>query len=80
MFKFKSEKIYKFVYNSGSGYCDTNKTMLLTACDPVQAVKTFNRMVGNKLYNIVEFTEVLHKTAKSEEKEIKNDKTRSEGA
>lgn len=59
MFNFnsKSEKIYKFVYKE---YGD-NRTMLLTACNPTQAVKKFNRMSGYKLYNIVEFTEVIPK-------------------
>ena len=69
MFKPKSEKIYKFIYETGSGYRDEKKTSLVTACNPVQAVKTFNRMAGDKLYNIIEFTEVIHKTDKSEEKE-----------
>jgi hypothetical protein len=37
------------------------KTMLLTACNPTQAVKKFNSMADNKLYDIVEFTEVIPK-------------------
>lgn len=59
MFKFnsKSEKIYKFVYIQ---YGD-KKTMLLTACNPTQAVKKFNTMTDNKLYDIAEFTEVIPK-------------------
>lgn len=62
MFKPKSEKIYKFVYETESGYRSDKKTILLTACTPVQAVKTFNRMTGDKLVNIVEFIEVVPKT------------------
>ena len=71
MFSFKSEKknekIYKFVYETGRGYGQEKKTMLLTACTPVEAVKKFNKMTGDKLYNIVEFTEVIHKTEESKE-------------
>lgn len=71
MFNFKSEKknekIYKFVYYTGSGYGREKKTMLLTACTPVQAVQKFNKMTDNKLYDIVEFTEVVHKTEESKE-------------
>lgn len=62
MFKLKSEKIYKFIYETESGYHSDKKTILLTARDPVQAAKTFNRMTGNKLFNIVEFTEFVCKT------------------
>lgn len=62
MFKSKSEKIYKFVYETEFGYNPNKKTILLTAYSPVQAVKTFNRMTGNKLVNIVEFIEVVSKT------------------
>ena len=62
MFKSKSEKIYKFVYENESGYCAQRKTILLTACTPVQAVKAFNRMAGDKLVNIIEFIEVVPKT------------------
>ena len=61
-FKPKDEKIYKFVYDTGSGYYSSSKTVLLTACDPVQAVKTFNKMVDNKAINITEFTEFKLKT------------------
>lgn len=63
MFKSNSEKIYKFVYENTSNYnLAKKKTILLTARTPVQAVKAFNRMAGNKLINIVEFTEVVSKT------------------
>jgi hypothetical protein len=62
MFKAKTEKIYKFVYETGEGYHSTKKTFLLTAHTPVQAVKMFNRMAGNKLVNIIEFVEVVPKT------------------
>lgn len=57
MFNFKSEKIYKFVYLQ---YGD-KKTALLTAYNPTQAIKKFNSMADNKLYDIVEFTEVVPK-------------------
>lgn len=71
MFNFKSEKktekIYKFVYETGHGYSLEKKTMLLTACTPVQAVQKFNKMTDNKLVNIVEFTEVVHKTEESKD-------------
>ena len=67
MFKSNSEKIYKFVYENASDYRPTKKTTLLTARTPVQAVKTFNRMAGNKLVNIVEFTEVVSKTGESKQ-------------
>lgn len=61
MFNFnsKSEKIYKFVYETKSSYYNNQKTMLLTASSPVQAVKMFNRKAGNELVNIVEFTELV---------------------
>lgn len=62
MFKSNSEKIYKFVYENAEGYRPTKKTILLAARTPVQAVKAFNRRAGNKLINIVEFTEVVSKT------------------
>ena len=68
MFKLKpkTEKIYKFVYDSGSGYYSSDKkTVLLTACDPVQAVKQFNKMMDSKPVNITEFTEVKHKVEES---------------
>ena len=61
MLNFKPEKIYKFVYEFTSGFHDSRKTLLLTARDPVQAVKTFNHMTDNKLVNIIEFTEVKPK-------------------
>jgi hypothetical protein len=67
MFKRKPEKIYKFVYNNGSGYRYENKTILLTACDPVQAVQKFNNMAGKTMYNVVEFIEVVHKTEEIKE-------------
>lgn len=62
MFKSNSEKIYKFVYENAEDYRPTRKTILLTARTPAQAVKAFNRMAGNKLINIVEFTEIVSKT------------------
>lgn len=66
MFNFKSkkktEKIYKFIYEDKSGWNIEKKTMLLTARTPVEAVQKFNSMTKNSLYNIVEFTEVVHKT------------------
>lgn len=61
IFKPKTEKIYKFVYEFSSGFHDSKKTLLLTARDPVQAVKVFNRMTNNKPVNIIEFTEVKPK-------------------
>lgn len=64
MFKFNKEKIYKFVYESGSGYHSERKTILLTAYNPVQAVKMFNRRTKDGLYNIVEFVEVTPKAEK----------------
>ena len=67
MFKSKTEKIYKFVYENTSDYRPAKKTILLTARTPVQAVKAFNRMAGNKLINIVEFTEVVSKTGESKQ-------------
>ena len=69
MFNFKSEKktekIYKFVYEAPSGWNNEKKTMLVTAYSPVEAVKKFNSMTKNTLYNIVEFTEIVHKTEES---------------
>lgn len=65
MFKSNSEKIYKFVYENAEDYRRTKKTILLTARTPAQAVKAFNRMAGNKLINIVEFTEIVSKTEES---------------
>lgn len=71
MFNFKSgkktEKIYKFVYSNPNYYREENKTMLLTACSPVEAVKKFNTMTKDKLFNIVEFTEIVHKTEEVKE-------------
>ena len=71
MFNFKTnkktEKIYKFVYEAPSSWQPEKKTMLLTACTPVEAVSKFNSMTKNSLYNIVEFTEVVHKTGESKE-------------
>ena len=71
MFNFKSEKktekIYKFVYEAPSGWNIEKKTMLVTACTPVQAVSKFNSMTKNALYNVVEFTEIVHKTEESKE-------------
>jgi hypothetical protein len=72
MFNFKSEKktekIYKFVYEPADmTRRDNKKTMLVTACTPVQAVKKFNNMTKDKLFNIVEFTEIVHKTEESKQ-------------
>lgn len=71
MFNFKSEKktekIYKFVYEEELKWNKEKKTMLLTACTPVQAVKKFNSMTKDKLFNIIEFTEIVHKTEESKE-------------
>ena len=63
----KTEKIYKFIYENKSGYYSNRQTMLLTAYTPVEAVKKFNKMTKEKLFNIVEFTEVIHKTEESKE-------------
>ena len=63
----KTEKIYKFVYEEPSKWDKERKTMLVTACTPVQAVKKFNSMTKDKLFNIVEFTEIVHKTEESKE-------------
>ena len=69
MFNFKTEKktekIYKFVYEPDSKWEKERKTMLITACTPVQAVKKFNDMTKDTLFNIVEFTEIVHKTEES---------------
>ena len=65
MFKPKTEKIYKFVYEIEDRWNAQKKTILLTASDPVQAVKAFNRKAGDKLVNIVEFIEVVPKTEES---------------
>lgn len=71
MFNFKTEKkaekIYKFVYEEPSKWDKERKTMLVTACTPVEAVKKFNSMTKDKLFNIVEFTEIVHKTEESKE-------------
>lgn len=67
MFKSKAEKIYKFIYENTSDYRPVKKTILLTARTPVQAVKVFNRMAGDKLINIVEFTEIVSKTEESKQ-------------
>lgn len=71
MFNFKTEKktekIYKFVYESPSVWNNEKKTMLVTACSPVEAVKKFNTMTKDTLYNIIEFTEIVHKTEESKE-------------
>lgn len=73
MFNFKSEKknekIYKFIYEptTYASWKPEKKTMLLTACGPVEAVKKFNKMADDKLYNIVEFTEIVHKTEEVKE-------------
>jgi hypothetical protein len=61
MFKSNNEKIYKFVYKDDFGYHAEKKTMLLTGCTPVQAVKAFNKRAGNKLIDIIEFIEVVPK-------------------
>lgn len=59
---FPKEKIYKFVYKLRSDYrFEPERTMLLTARDPVVAVKMFNRKCGNVLVEVVEFTEVQPK-------------------
>ena len=63
----KTEKIYKFVYENKSGFYDNKKTMLLTACTPVEAVAKFNKMTKDALFNIVEFTEVVHKTEENKD-------------
>lgn len=57
-FKPKAKKIYKFVYEHISGNSFSRKTHLVTACDPVQAVKTFNRTVKTESFDLIEFTEV----------------------
>lgn len=71
LFNFKSEKktekIYKFVYEAPSGWNNEKKTMLVTGRTPVEAVKKFNTMTKDRLYNIVEFTEVIHKTEESKD-------------
>ena len=58
MFNLKPEKIYKFVYEDKRGFNPVRCTMLITASDPVKAVKEFNRRAGDKLYNIIEFTQM----------------------
>ena len=63
----KTEKIYKFVYEEPSNWDKERKTMLVTACSPVGAVKKFNSMTKGKLFNIVEFTEIIHKVEESKE-------------
>ena len=66
MFKPKTEKIYKFVYETNPGRYHSNRyTALFTAYTPVQAVKAFNRRADDKLVNIVEFIEVVPKTEES---------------
>lgn len=68
MFKPKTEKIYKFVYETDPGSYRSNRyTALITAYTPVQAVKEFNKKAGNKLVNIIEFIEVVPKTEESKE-------------
>lgn len=58
MFNLKPEKIYKFVFEDAHRYDSAKYTMLITASDPVKAVKEFNRRAGDKLYNIIEFTQM----------------------
>lgn len=59
---FPKEKIYKFVYKLKSDYrFEPERTILLTARDPVAAVKTFNHKCGNVLVDVVEFIEVMPK-------------------
>lgn len=63
MFKPMTEKIYKFIYElEPNSYRTTRCTILLTARNPMQAVKAFNNRAGKKLVNIVEFIEVVPKT------------------
>ena len=57
----KTEKIYKFVYEEPSKWNSNRKTMLVTACSPVEAVKKFNKITGDNLLNIIEFTEIHYK-------------------
>lgn len=62
MFGFsKKEKIYKFVTEHKIGFSTDRMTVLLTAKDPVEAVKKFNCKAGSALVNIVEFIEITPK-------------------
>lgn len=56
MFK---NKIYKIVYDKGT--YSTGLTLLVTAKDPVRALKGFYRIVGTNVVNISEFVEVIPK-------------------
>ena len=58
MFNLKPEKIYKFVFEDARRYDPDKGTMLIVARDPVRAVKEFTRRAGDKLYNIIEFTQI----------------------
>lgn len=58
MFNLKPEKLYKFVFEEARRYEPDKYTMLIVARDPVQAVKEFNRKTKDKLYNIIEFTQI----------------------
>lgn len=67
MFK-KRKKLYKFIFNLRSTLRDYNPkqcTLLITATDPVQAVRELYKVTKNDVGNIIEFTVV---TPKEEEK------------
>ena len=58
----KEEKIYKFVYRVSWRYGYSNdESLLLTARDPVAAVRLFNKKIGHILVDIKEFVEITPK-------------------
>lgn len=64
------EKIYKFVYKEQGRYGYENPhTVLLTAKDAVAAVKAFNKLCGDRMYDIVEFIVITPKEGGEEDKE-----------
>jgi hypothetical protein len=66
IFKKKKEHLYKFVYKIA--WPNDKRTLLVVGTDYIDATKTFYKIAGNDVRDIVEFVEI-----KCPEEKVAND-------
>ena len=69
LFNSRSDKLFKFVYDSPDSYFHSRKecTLLITSDCLVNAVKEFHHMTDNKVRHISDVIEIVYPAVRKEE-------------
>ena len=73
LFKPKSEKLYKFVYEDSRCGAYRERTLLVVAINPVEATKELYRLTKNDVIHIREFVEIKCNTTGTENVKVRDE-------